>query len=189
MTGDGKMELATVGHKSDNSKGVVNVWTVEKDGAFNKRSRVGNGKCFYHVSAGHYDADKNMDLAVADRCTGELHTLTNQGNGKFSFEKSASVGAANCISPNWSASAMRSSDFDGDGHDDWAIGQDCNANGRFYVAFGDGNGGIDDAREVKAGKFQSHYTHAISIGDWDDDNRDDLYLWSDSSSNPLQVAH
>ncbi|MGD0167925.1 MAG: VCBS repeat-containing protein, partial [Gaiellaceae bacterium] len=128
------------------------------------------------IVASDFNADGNLDLAVANSDSNSVDVLLGDGSGSFRRADRASfrVGAAP-----WSIAV---GDFNGDGHHDLAVANHDSSN--VSVLYGNGRGGFEAAPGSPFAVGAS--PGRIAAGDFNSDGRDDLAT-TNTISNSVSV--
>jgi len=181
----GAESISTIAHGDFNNDGNMDVVLTNDispeyiffgngDGTFHGPAIVGLGKGSVGMVVEDFNADGNLDLAVAERCynntctQGAVQVLL--GNGDGTFPNSAEYPFA------FPAANITAGDFNGDGVPDLAVcGQ---ADGKGYIALlaGKGDGSFQQP-EVRS--YTSTSLCNILAGDFNNDGIEDLALTHD----------
>jgi len=157
FTGDGRPDLAIADEYNDK------VWVLRN----NRGTFVAGSSCSLPVgsgpsclTAGRFNADQYLDLAVTCFDTSKVSILGNSGTGTFSVQASYSVAA--------NPTSVVSGDLDGDQDLDLAVA--CFGGDRICTLANAGNGSFAAAVAYLAGSSPS----AVTTGDLDGDGDLDL---------------
>ena len=121
------------------------------------------------IAAGHlltglatldFDRDGNLDVAVGDQDSGEVHVL--RGDGALGFTVLVTVPAGS------QPGAVAAGDFDVDGNPDLAVANYLS--GDLTIVRGDGSGGVASVDTIGG----LDHPAAVAVGDWNGDGRPDL---------------
>ncbi len=145
---DGKLDIAT----SNYYAGDVSILLGNGDGTFQEEVTYAVGTNNPQttnprtLASGDFNADGNIDLAVANQGENTVSILFGNGDGTFQAQLLYPVG----ISPQGLAVA----DFNGDGNPDLAIGNNGNSDitGNVGIMLGTGGGGFGSMTVYAAGK-------------------------------------
>ncbi len=124
------------------------------DGTFSPRFEIEAGFNPYGIATGDFDADSNLDLAVANYRGGTVSILFGDGLGTFPTKEEVEVGSG--------ASGIAAGDVDGDGIVDIAVAS--SESNTVSVLLSNGNGSFRSS-SFSAGRNPSH----LAVGDLDND--------------------
>jgi hypothetical protein len=137
--------------------------TGHGDGTFDPPVQVTGESGNLKMTAGQFDADPHLDLAVANLGAGTLQVLGGTGSGTFTPRPSVFVGA--------SPQMVAAGDFDGDGHNDVAVLLTGNGSiGSVGVFYGAADGSFTSFTSFNASGGR------MTTGDFDNDGRDDIVV-------------
>jgi hypothetical protein len=176
LNSDGSLDLIVPNQPvgtNGNGVGPVSVFYGKPDGSFLARVNYVPGLDPSMVAAGDFNGDGKPDLAVANRLSligGQslLRILVNTGNGTF-------VTAHSYYLPVY-PTAIVVGDFNGDGHQDLALGS--YALPLVAVFLGNGDGSFQPGRASPSGSG----TYSLAAGDFNHDGKLDLAV---DVPNPL----
>ena len=166
---DGKADVATT--NTNMIGGGVYVMLARDGGVLSNPVKAPSGGGPISIASGHFNADTNVDLAVACTLNNTITVLLGQGNGTFSMPISGS-------NNDQGFSSILTTDLDGDHHDDVAYAK---SSGMLFAALGDGVGSIGTP------KSSTQMGYRISAaGDFNGDTRGDLVL-IDSTGDGVEI--
>ncbi|MDP2886152.1 MAG: FG-GAP-like repeat-containing protein [Ignavibacteria bacterium] len=146
--------------------------TNSASGIFTKTSSPLGGNNPHSVTAGDWNGDGYLDLAVADQNSDSVSILFNNGSGQFSIVSTVKVGSAPWY--------VISGDWNGDGHQDLAV---TNTNSyTVSILFNNGSGQFTVASTVGVGVSPI----PITTGDWNGDGSQDLAV-GNNGDNTLSI--
>jgi uncharacterized protein (TIGR03437 family) len=177
FNGDGRPDLAVAASGAAFARGEVLVLLGNGHGAFQTPLSFPAGDGPVSMAMGDFNADGNVDLAVANERTNSLTLLLGIGNG--SFRGAAEVPVGTC--PGCRASSVAGGDFNGDGAQDLVVTASGTSfiSGGISVLLGNGNGTFLPAVNLAAGNGPAF----VALGDFNDDGKPDLAVANQSSNN------
>jgi hypothetical protein len=176
---DGALDVVTAGTDSHGAS-YVSILLGNGDGTFQAPGKFAAGAGAIAVTAGDFNSDGRLDLAVADR--GDPNTGQGRGvsillgNGDGTFQAPVLYDAG--ISP----TSIVAGDFNSDGHLDLAV-TDAGANGGaggVSILLGDGHGGFQVQPPIALSNGVAT-PESITASDFNGDGRPDLAV---AISNP-----
>jgi hypothetical protein len=161
--GDGKLDVAVSGFFG--SADQVDILLGNGDGSFRADGFYAVSPEPLSVAAGHFNADKKIDLAVGNLDGGNISVLLGNGNG--TFHQAVDY---NTLYPTWVAVA----DLNGDGKEDIVASSLSSATippaASVSVLMGNGDGTFQPGVVYPAGLSLNY----VAIGDFNGDHKPDL---------------
>ncbi len=144
FNGDQKLDLA-VANAASTGGNSVSILLNAGSGAFSGAtgSPVSVGTAPVALAAGLFNADSNLDLAVANSGSGNITILTGQGNGQFTTGSTITVGTT--------PMAIATGDYNSDGTLDLAVANQGSGNVSFLIGNGTGSFTVDGTSAVGNG--------------------------------------
>ncbi len=172
FNGDGKLDVAVANQQGGvGNNGSVSVLLGNGDGTFGTTTNYSAGSAPNSITAGDFNGDGNLDLAVTSS-TGNnnvVSVILGSGTGTF--------GAATQYPGGNTPLFITTGDFNGDGKLDVAL---ANQNGNSVsILLGTGTGAFDSAANYSVGVVP----YGITVGDFNGDGRADLAVANYLSSN------
>jgi hypothetical protein len=169
LDGASNLSLAVANAYNNSGGNTVSVLVHSGTDTFSTSATLGVGLAPDGITAGLFDGNSNMDLAVANGTSGSVSILIGNGSGGFTTSGSIAVGT--------SPYSLTNGDFNGDGYLDLAVGLD----GQGAVAFllGAGNGTFTGASNGDVSVGSNPY--AITSADFNGDNSPDLAVANQGS--------
>jgi Bacterial Ig-like domain (group 3)/FG-GAP-like repeat len=193
FNGDGKADIAAANLCADSScaNGSVGILLGGGDGTFQAAPSyvfTSANREDYYVTAGDFNGDGNVDLAVADYCGGS-NSCTNGaatillGNGDGTFQAPQSY-----VSGGLYAATVTVGDFNGDGILDLAVGNSCAdstcQNGSVTIFIGRGDGTFQEAQSYASGGVSPE---SIAVADFNLDGKVDLAVANGCGDSECQT--
>ncbi len=170
--GDGLMDLATANFGTAAVAGTVSIGLNDGAGNFTFQT-LNAGTNPSAIAVGNFNADENLDLAIANSGSNNVTIAFGNADGSFGLGPNLAVGAGPV--------AIAVGDLNDDGTDDLAIANARSNNVTTFV--GDGQGGLTLGTTVAVGTQPS----AIGLGDFNDDNQLDI-VTSHQTANTIAIA-
>ena len=155
---DGALDLAVVNYGSND----LSVLLGNGSGGFTSHTDSPHavGGRPHSVTAGDFDSDGDLDLAVANHASFNVSVLLGDGAGGFASQATHAVGSY--------PRSLATADFDSDGDLDLALAH--GSPGSASVLLGDGMGGFGAPSTFGVG----HNPQSVTVGDFDADGDLDL---------------
>jgi hypothetical protein len=182
---DGILDLAVVTRGSDRMSILLGYGHEgQGDGTFATKTDYTTGNGPDSVTAGDFNADGILDLAVANRYSNNLSILLGNGSGG----RGDGTFATKVDYPTETAPmSVTTGDFNSDGILDLAVANG-GSNNLMSVLLGNGSGGRGDGTfAAKVNYSSGGYPNAITTGDFDADGILDLAVTNDFPNNLLGI--
>ncbi|MCX6120305.1 MAG: FG-GAP-like repeat-containing protein [Ignavibacteriales bacterium] len=169
---DGSLDLAVINQKI-NSYGTVSILLNNGTGTFTQTSTLSVGSYPSSITAGDFNADGSLDLAITNNNNsyGTVSILINNGSGTFTQTSTPSVGN--------STTSVIAGDFNGDGSLDLAV---ANSNSNTVsILLNNGSGTFTQTSTPSVGSYPT----SVIAGDFNGDGSLDLAVannWSTTIS-------
>ena len=162
FNGDGNLDIAVVNRGAVPSplQGSVSIYLGKGDGTFQSRINSLTGRGSDSITAGDFNGDGKLDLAVANAGSNDVTILLGLGNGSFRAPVNIPVG-------NGPTSVM-TADFNADGKADLAVTN--GGSNTVSILLGRGDGSFQTPVDYAAGNGPSY----VAAGDFNDDGKLDL---------------
>ncbi len=162
LNGDSKLDVVVVNYGEFNADGGISVFLGGTNGALNAPVHYTTGKFPAYATAGDFNGDSKLDLAVSNFSGGSVSVLINKGDGTFN----APVHYTGVVSP-W---ALLNIDVNGDSKRDIVVA----ANNGVAVLAGNGNGTFQAPTLTTTGVVPTF----IAAGDLNKDGKMDIAISS-----------
>lgn len=169
LNADGRMDVVSVGNWAafSGAYGSVNVSLGQADGSVkitNNYSAANNR--FHSPQLIDLTGDGKLDLLVGDSTGGTVQVLRGQGDGKFVWHSSMSVGRND---------SLVVSDFNRDGHMDAAVLSPNGPASRLQILLGNGNGSFR-VGQITNLPGDIHTAGSLAVGDVNRDGQPDVLV-------------
>jgi hypothetical protein len=179
---DRKVDLVVANQcqSSSNCDGNVGVLLGNGDGTFQTaQSYASGGYTAVSVAVGDFNGDRKPDLVVANQCQSSSNCNNGSagvllGNGDGTFQPVLMSYASEGIN----TAGVAVSDFNGDGHADLVLANQCQIRGNCSVGsvsvlLGNGDGTFQAAQNYLS---DGVFAYAVEAGDWNEDEKPDLVI-------------
>ena len=170
---DGKLDLVVANSAENGGIPGVSVLLGNGDGTFRAAVNYGAGSFPFSVVVGDFNADRNLDLAVANLSGSNVSILLGRGDG--TFQAAVNYGAGS------SPQSVAMGDFNGDGKLDLAV---ANNSGTASILLGNGNGTFQAPTSYRAALIPV----SVAVGDFNGDGNLDLAVADYNGSSPASVS-
>jgi sugar lactone lactonase YvrE len=161
FNGDGILDIAAVNSINSNSQSTVSILIGNGDGTFQPQVQYAAGTQPYWVTAGDFNGDGKLDLAVsANGSQPSVNVLLGNGDGSFQEPVAYAIGAQNDY--------LVAADFNKDGKLDLVTANETN--NTVSVFLGNGDGTFQAAVAYSTGSEPAD----IAVGDFNADGNLDL---------------
>lgn len=165
FNGDGHLDLAV----TSSFQNSVSILSGKGDGTFPAHQDFAAGSTPGEIMAVELNGDGNVDIVTANQscenCLGSLSVLLGKGDGTFNAHVDYGTGH----NP-----AVAVSDFNGDGHPDFAIVNGLDNNLQILIGYGDGT--FPGGRDIASGTDSD----SIVVADFNGDSYPDLAVDNDT---------
>jgi Tol biopolymer transport system component len=168
FNGDGKVDLLTTSQLSNNISVLLGTGT----GSFAPAVNFSVGSGSISVAVGEFNGDGKIDVVTANQFGNSVSILLGTGTGSFSSATSFSVGSP----PRWVAVG----DLNGDSKLDLVT---ANQDDSVSVLLGNGAGSFGAATHFVAGSASGSSPFAVSVGDFNSDQKLDLAVANTNTAN------
>ncbi len=180
FNGDGKLDLVVANADDD----TVSVLLGNADGTLQSPQINAVGNLPGATAVGDFNGDGKLDLAVANADDDTVSVLLGIGDGTFQAPQIFGAGGLPNLYNSSSSAAIAVGDFNGDGKLDLAVAN--GGDGAVSVLLGIGDGTFQAPMSYAAGKYPFGNLDAITVGDFNGDDKLDLAV-ADGGSGTVSV--